>query len=44
MLRTVTVGSSVTIQGIFVKSLSNGKMIVRVGQELFAGTPVPTTS
>ena len=40
MLTSVTLGSCVTIQGIFVRTLANGKVIVRVGKDLFAGKPV----
>ena len=40
MLRTVTIGSCVSIQGIFVKALSNGRIRVRVGKSLYEGFPV----
>jgi len=40
MLRTITVGSCVSIQGVFVKTLENGKIMVRVGSHTFAGTPI----
>jgi hypothetical protein len=40
MLRTITVGTCVSIQGIFVKTLADGKMVVRVGEKLFVGYPV----
>lgn len=40
MLRTISIGSCVTIQGAFVKDLANGKIQVRVGERVFEGRPV----
>lgn len=40
MLRTVVLGSCVFVQGVFVRSLSNGKIAVRVGDQIFEGRPV----
>lgn len=40
MLRTITVGSHVQIQGLFVKTLANGKVVVSVGNREFEGKPV----
>lgn len=40
MLRTIIMGSCVQVQGIFVRQLNNGKIIVRVGSHMFEGTPV----
>ncbi|WP_269142378.1 hypothetical protein [Mangrovicoccus algicola] len=40
MLKTITVGSHISVQGTFVKTLSNGRIIVRVGPRTFEGTPV----
>lgn len=40
MLRTITLGSCVSVQGVFVKSLANGKVLVRVGQNLYEGNPI----
>ncbi|MEE4119239.1 MAG: hypothetical protein V2I65_09510 [Paracoccaceae bacterium] len=40
MLRTIVMGSCVSVQGLFVKSLPGGRIIVRVGERLYAGTPV----
>ncbi len=42
MLRTITVGSHVSIQGIFVRALTDGRILVRVGERLFKGMPVET--
>ncbi len=40
MLRTITVGSHVSIQGTFVRALTDGRILVRVGERLFKGTPI----
>ena len=40
MLRTIIIGSCVSVQGTFVKTLANGHMVVRVGDRLFACRPV----
>lgn len=44
MLRTITIGSAISVQGIFVKSLPDGKITVRVGESMFSGTPVATAA
>ncbi|OIQ67605.1 hypothetical protein GALL_508150 [mine drainage metagenome] len=41
MLRTVTIGSCVSVQGMFVRQLDDGKIAVRVDERTFIGTPVP---
>ncbi len=40
MLRTIVLGSYLSIQGTFVRALDNGKIVVRVGSRLFEGRPV----
>jgi len=40
MLRTIILGSCVSVQGTFVRSLANGKILVRVGKQLYEGMPV----
>lgn len=40
MLRTIALGSAVLIQGIYVRTLSDGRILVRVGENLFSGAPV----
>lgn len=40
MLRTIILGSCVSVQGTFERKLDNGKILVRVGKLLFAGVPV----
>ncbi len=40
MLRTILIGSCVSVQGMFVRTLPNGWMEVQVGNQLFKGMPV----
>ncbi len=40
MMRTITLGSCVSVQGSFVRKLHNGKIVVRVGEKTFEGLPV----
>jgi len=40
MLRTILVGSCVSVQGIFVRNLEDGKIMVRVGDRIYQGKPV----
>ncbi len=40
MLRTIIIGSCVSIQGIFMRKLANGKIAVRVGSRVYEGYPV----
>lgn len=40
MLRTITVGTHVSVQGIFVRETQDGRIVVRVGDEVFKGTPI----
>lgn len=40
MLRTISLGSCVQVQGTFEKQLDNGKILVRVGERVFEGYPV----
>jgi len=40
MLQTVQIGSCVSVQGTFVRQLSNGQVTVRVGDKVFSGYPI----
>jgi len=40
MLHTIMMGSYVSVQGLFVKALPDGRVQVRVGNQLFTGRPV----
>ena len=42
MLRTIVLGSCVSVQGTFVRALANGKIVVRVEGRDYAGYPVLT--
>ena len=42
MLRTITVGSCVSVQGTFIRQLDDGKIMVRVDEKTFIGFPVKT--
>lgn len=44
MLRTIVIGNYISVQGAFVGQLPDGKILVRVGEREFAGTPVPTVA
>jgi len=44
MLRTILIGSCVSVQGAFVRASENGRIIVRVGERLFEGRPVGQAS
>ncbi|WP_166128882.1 hypothetical protein [Maritimibacter fusiformis] len=40
MVRTITLGSCVSVQGIFVRDLADGRIVVRVGGREFTGWPI----
>jgi hypothetical protein len=40
MLRTITLGTCISVQGTFVRALANGKIVVQVGQRMFEGFPI----
>ena len=44
MLRTILIGSCVSVQGIFVRNLADGKVAVKVGRHIFQGFPVGSTA
>jgi hypothetical protein len=43
MLRTITLGSCVSVQGLLVRSLENGRLVIRVGERIYEGMPVNAT-
>jgi hypothetical protein len=43
MLRTITLGSCVSIQGVQVGQMNNGDIIVRVDEKNFVGKPIVLT-
>ena len=42
MLRTISIGSCVSIQGLLVANLADGKIKISVGDQTFVGRPVET--
>ena len=40
MVKTITLGNYVSVQGLWVRDLADGRMVVRVGQTEFIGRPV----
>jgi len=40
MLRTITLGSSVSIQGTFVRAMPDGRIAVQVDKTIYSGVPV----
>jgi hypothetical protein len=44
MLRTITIGSCVSVQGLFVAHMPDGKIMIKVDDKTFVGTPVQKTS
>lgn len=40
MIRTITVGSCISVQGKFERELENGRIVVSVGEQTYAGRPV----
>jgi hypothetical protein len=41
MLRTITIGSSLQVQGLMVRTLPDGRITIRVDDRLFTGYPIP---
>lgn len=44
MLRTITLGSSVSIQGIYVRDMPDGRVAVKVDDVVYSGKPVTRTN
>ena len=40
MLRTITIGSCVSVQGTFLRQVDDGRIAVRVGDATYVGKPV----
>ncbi|WP_269801957.1 hypothetical protein [Paracoccus zhejiangensis] len=40
MIRTITIGSCISVQGVFERKDPNGKIAVRVGDKIYVGKPV----
>lgn len=39
-MRTIVLSSHITVQGQFVRDVAPGRIAVRVGRQIFEGTPV----
>lgn len=39
MIRTITLGSCVSIQGVFLRALSDGRIVIRSGERTWIGQP-----
>ncbi|WP_299684499.1 hypothetical protein [uncultured Tateyamaria sp.] len=44
MLRTIALGTSILVQGIYVRTLPDGRMTVRVDGSTYSGIPVSRTA
>lgn len=40
MIRTITVGSHISVQGVFERDGRDGTIVVRVGAQTYQGKPV----
>ena len=40
MLRTIQIGTCVSVQGLVVQHLEDGLVVIRVGEKLYRGVPV----
>ncbi len=44
MLKTIIVGTCMSVQGVLEKTLPDGRISVRVGDRVFTGVPVAKTA
>jgi hypothetical protein len=42
MLKTILIGSCVSIQGVLEQTLANGLIVVRVGDKTYTGRAIPS--
>ena len=40
MLRTIQIGTCMSVQGLFVRQLDYGRLMIRVDQKVYVGNPV----
>jgi hypothetical protein len=40
MFQTITLGTCVSVQGLLVERLPNGRVVIRVGDRTYEGKPV----
>ena len=44
MVRTIVMGNYSSVQGQFVRELKDGRIVVSIGKQEFAGQPVKTAA
>ena len=44
MLRTIQIGSCMSVQGLLVRRLDDGRVVIRVDDKLYTGLPVERAS
>jgi hypothetical protein len=44
MIRTIVLGSCVSVQGVVIAQKDDGRVVIRVGNRTFTGFPVLRTS
>lgn len=42
MIRTIKIGKYITAQGVFVRALGNGHIIIKAGTKTLTGRPIST--
>lgn len=40
MIRSITLGKYISVQGLFVRETADGRVVVRVGDKTFEGKPI----
>lgn len=40
MLRTIQIGTCVSVQGLVVRQLDDGRVVIRVNEKFYEGVPV----
>ena len=40
MIRTIKIGKYITAQGVFVRALANGHIVIRAGKHMLTGRPI----
>ena len=40
MLRTITIGTTVSVQGVFVRDMPDGRISVKVDNNVYTGKPI----
>ncbi len=40
MIRAIEIGKYITAQGVFVRKLPNGQIVIKAGQKILTGQPI----